>query len=57
MSKIKVAIQGELGAYSHIAANKLYKMLILKLAQLSRKHLSMLSMTQAIKLLFQLKIL
>ena len=25
MSKIKVAIQGELGAYSHIAANKLYK--------------------------------
>ena len=25
MSKIKVAIQGELGAYSHIAAEKLYK--------------------------------
>jgi len=25
MSKIKVAIQGELGAYSHIAADKLYK--------------------------------
>jgi prephenate dehydratase len=25
MSKIKVAIQGELGAYSHIAAKKLYK--------------------------------
>ena len=25
MSKTKVAIQGELGAYSHIAAKKLYK--------------------------------
>ena len=25
MSKIKVAIQGELGAYSHIAVEKLYK--------------------------------
>jgi prephenate dehydratase len=25
MTKIKVAIQGELGAYSHIAANRLYK--------------------------------
>ena len=25
MSKIKIAIQGELGAYSHIAAEKLYK--------------------------------
>jgi len=25
MSKIKVAIQGELGAYSHIAAERLYK--------------------------------
>jgi prephenate dehydratase len=25
MSKIKVAIQGELGAYSHIAADRLYK--------------------------------
>jgi prephenate dehydratase len=25
MSKIKIAIQGELGAYSHIAADKLYK--------------------------------
>ena len=25
MSKIKIAIQGELGAYSHIAVEKLYK--------------------------------
>ena len=25
MKKIKIAIQGELGAYSHIAANNLYK--------------------------------
>ena len=25
MSKIKIAIQGELGAYSHIAAENLYK--------------------------------
>ena len=25
MSKIKVAIQGELGAYSHIAVERLYK--------------------------------
>ena len=25
MKKIKVAIQGELGAYSHIAANNLFK--------------------------------
>ena len=25
MNKIKVAIQGELGAYSHIAVEKLYK--------------------------------
>ena len=25
MKKIKIAIQGELGAYSHIAANNLFK--------------------------------
>ena len=25
MNKIKIAIQGELGAYSHIAANSLFK--------------------------------
>ena len=25
MNKIKIAIQGELGAYSHIAAERLYK--------------------------------
>ena len=25
MQKIKIAIQGELGAYSHIAANKIFK--------------------------------
>ena len=25
MSKMKIAIQGELGAYSHIAVEKLYK--------------------------------
>ena len=25
MSKLKIAIQGELGAYSHIAAENLYK--------------------------------
>ena len=25
MSKIKIAIQGELGAYSHIAVEKIYK--------------------------------
>ena len=25
MKKIKIAIQGELGAYSHIAANQLFK--------------------------------
>ena len=25
MSKIKIAIQGELGAYSHIAVERLYK--------------------------------
>ena len=25
MSKVKIAIQGELGAYSHIAANDLFK--------------------------------
>ena len=25
MKKIKIAIQGELGAYSHIAANELFK--------------------------------
>ena len=40
MSKIKVAIQGELGAYSHIAVENYIKMQILKLAQLLKKHLS-----------------
>ena len=25
MTKVKIAIQGELGAYSHIAAERLYK--------------------------------
>ena len=56
MSKIKVAIQGELGAYSHIAVENYIKMLILKPAQLLKKHLSKLIMIQVIKLLFQLKI-
>jgi hypothetical protein len=34
MSKMKIAIQGELGAYSHIAVEKLIKMQKLKPAQL-----------------------
>ena len=40
MKKIKIAIQGELGAYSHIAANHLFKESDIKHVQLLRKHLS-----------------
>ena len=43
MSKIKIAIQGELGAYSHIAAENLYKGAEIKtcglLKRLSNKHI------------------
>ena len=41
MKKNKVAFQGELGAYSHIAINELFKTLKLKLVQLLKKHLKL----------------
>ena len=38
MKKIKIAIQGELGAYSHIAVNNLFKERIKKYINLFRKN-------------------
>ena len=38
MKKNKVAFQGELGAYSHIAINELFEILKLKHVQLLRKQ-------------------
>ena len=38
MGKIKIAIQGELGAYSHIAVEKFIKMQKLKLVQPLKTH-------------------
>ena len=55
MSKIKVAIQGELGAYSHIAAENYIKMLILKPVQLLRKHLNKLIMTPSYKIVIPIE--
>ena len=40
MSNKKIAIQGELGAYSHIAAQSLYSKSEIKLAQPLKKHLN-----------------
>ena len=53
--KNKIAIQGELGAYSHIAA-EIYKDAEIKTCQLLKKHLNKLIKMKVIKLLFQLKI-
>ena len=43
MSKNKIAIQGELGAYSHIAAKNLYKDSEIKLVLLLKKLLNKLT--------------
>ena len=39
MKKKKVAFQGELGAYSHIAINELFENPEIKTCQLLKKHL------------------
>ena len=56
MSKIKVAIQGELGAYSHIAAERLYKDADIKTCSTFEETFKQAYNDQVIKLLFQLKI-
>ena len=48
MSK-KIAIQGELGAYSHIAAENLYAGAEIKPVLLLKKHLNKLIMIKIIK--------
>ena len=50
MGKIKIAIQGELGAYSHIAVENIYKDAEIKHVQLLKILLNKLIMTQPIKL-------
>ena len=53
MSKTKIAFQGELGAYSHIAANEILKILILKLVIHLRRRLKLLLIMRNIKSLYQ----
>ena len=47
---VKIAFQGELGAYSHIAAKSYLMTLRLKLVQLLRKHSNLLTTMLHIKL-------
>ena len=56
MTKIKIAFQGEKGAYSHIAVKKFLKMQKLKIVQLLKKLLKLAFEDENFKAIIPLKI-